>query len=276
MSRAGALGPYAAVLAVRYRMLLQYRAAALAGFGTQLFFGAIRLMVLAAFYAAASVQPLSLADVVSYVWLGQAFYALLPWNVDPELAQEIRSGGVAYELLRPLDLYDYWFARTLAFRTARTSLRALPLLVVAIFVLPLVGLERWALPLPADLPSAGAFLLSFCGMVLMSSAITMLMHVALLYTRSSQAPNQLAAPVVVLLSGIIVPLPLFPDGMQLLLALQPLRGLGDVPFRIYSGQIAAGAAWDDILQQFAWSALFITTGRELLARALRTSVVQGG
>jgi ABC-2 type transport system permease protein len=185
-------------------------------------------------------------------------------------------GGVAYELLRPVDLYNYWFARAIAFRTARTSLRALPLLLVSIFVLPRVGLERWALPLPADLATSAAFLLSLFGMVLMSTAVTMLLNVALLYTRSHQVPNYLAGPAVVLLSGMIVPLPLFPDSMRMLLALQPLRGLGDVPFRIYSGHIPALGAWDDILQQLAWSALFIYAGRALLARALRTAVVQGG
>ena len=55
-------------------------------------------------------------QVLVYIWLGQALLALLPWNVDKEIAEQIRSGGVAYELLRPVDLYGFWFARTLAFR----------------------------------------------------------------------------------------------------------------------------------------------------------------
>ena len=44
--------PYVAMLGARFRMLLQYRAAAFAGFATQLFWGAIELMIFAAFYAA--------------------------------------------------------------------------------------------------------------------------------------------------------------------------------------------------------------------------------
>jgi len=43
--------PLVAVVSARYRTLLQYRAAAFAGFATQLFWGAIRLMILAAFFA---------------------------------------------------------------------------------------------------------------------------------------------------------------------------------------------------------------------------------
>ena len=69
--------PYRAVVSARYRMLLQYRAAAFAGLVTQCFWGAIRLMILAAFYAASTQgQPMSLSEVVAYIWLGQAFFGM--------------------------------------------------------------------------------------------------------------------------------------------------------------------------------------------------------
>ena len=40
-----------------------------------------------------------------------ALFALLPWNVDPEIAEKMRTGSVAYELLRPLDLYAFWLGK---------------------------------------------------------------------------------------------------------------------------------------------------------------------
>ena len=45
--------PYLAALSVRFQLTLQYRAAALAGFATQLWWGAIKVMVYAAFYGSA-------------------------------------------------------------------------------------------------------------------------------------------------------------------------------------------------------------------------------
>ena len=55
------LRPYAAAFRARFLLLLQYRVAALAGFATQCWWGAIRIMVFAAFYETASVPaPLSL------------------------------------------------------------------------------------------------------------------------------------------------------------------------------------------------------------------------
>jgi len=48
-----ALRPYAAAFSSRFLLMMQYRAAALAGFFTQCWFGAVHVMVLAAFYLGA-------------------------------------------------------------------------------------------------------------------------------------------------------------------------------------------------------------------------------
>ena len=76
--------PYLAAFRARFQLMLQYRAAALAGFATQLWWGAIRILVFAAFYGVnAAAAPISFADAVTYVWLGQALLALQPWIADP-------------------------------------------------------------------------------------------------------------------------------------------------------------------------------------------------
>lgn len=271
--------PYLGVIAVRFKMLLQYRAAALAGFVTQLFWGAIRLMVFGAFYSAAvsaADVPMTFAQIVVYVWLGQALLALLPWNVDQEIAQCIRSGDVAYELLRPLHLYWFWFARTLAFRAAGTSLRMIPMLGVAFFVLPVVGLNEWALPLPASWQSGALFVVSLLPVLLLSTAITMVMHISLIWTLSGEGFNRLMPGIVSVFSGLIVPLPLYPEWIQPLMFWQPFRGLADVPFRIYSGSIAVGDAGLELLMQWSWVAVITAFGMLLLGRARYKLVVQGG
>jgi hypothetical protein len=49
--------PYLAIVGARARVLLQYRAAALAGVATQCFWGLIKIMILTAFYGMASAPP---------------------------------------------------------------------------------------------------------------------------------------------------------------------------------------------------------------------------
>ncbi|MEH1935311.1 MAG: hypothetical protein V7L14_16775 [Nostoc sp.] len=83
------------------------------------------------------------------MWLGQAFLmAVVPWSGDGEIQDLIRSGAVGYDLLRPTDLYNFWFTRALALRTAPLILRAIPLLCVTTFLFPIVGLWERSLSFP--------------------------------------------------------------------------------------------------------------------------------
>ena len=64
--------------------------------------------------------------------------------------------------------------------------------------------------------------------------------------------------------------------MQPFLVAQPFRGLVDVPFRIYSGNIPPDMAALELVQQGGWLLLLIWLGRRLLVRGTQTLVVQGG
>ncbi|MFT5011518.1 MAG: ABC-2 type transport system permease protein [Dinoroseobacter sp.] len=268
---------YGAVVMARYRTLLQYRAAAFAGIVTQLFWGAIRLMVLVAFFELApDDQPMTLVEIAAYVWLGQALLAVFPWSVDGEIAEMIRSGSVAYELTRPLDLYWFWFARTIALRTAPTTLRCLPMIVFAMWMLPAIGLEQWALAPPPDWMAGIGFLFSQMLGLLLACAMTMLMHVVLIWSISGDGINRIFPSIALVLSGNILPLPLFPDWLQGFLELQPFQGLVDVPFRIYAGNIKGTDIVIELVQQLVWTSIFIGWGYWALNRVRRRLVVQGG
>lgn len=261
--------PYLAILSARFRLLLHYRAAALAGLGTQLFFGAVLVAVMRAFYRESdAVQPMNLGHVVSYLWLGQAFFSLIPWRGDPEITALVRSGGVAYELLRPVHLYMLWLARAVALRTAPVLLRALPLLVAAGLFL---GLER-----PASLEATGLWLLALAGAVALSAVMTVLLNVSLLWTLSGEGMTMLLPVVVTLCSGLLLPLPLFPAWAQPLLQALPFRGLMDVPHRIYLGELTGTEAIMALRHQWLWVAALALLGAALLRRGLSRLVVQGG
>jgi ABC-2 type transport system permease protein len=260
---------YRAILAARFRALLQYRAAALAGVGTQLFWGLIRVMALGAFYRAArGPQPLHFGDMVSYVWLTQALLLLLPWRPDPDVDRLIRSGNVAYELLRPQPLYATWYVRAVALRTAPMLLRWPPVVLVAALC--------FGLRAPPSAADAALFLAGVAGAVALGAAITALIDIALLWMMSARGVVTLLVAALTLLSGAIVPLPLFPDWLQPLLAWQPFRGLMDTPLRLYLGHLPARAAALALAHQALWTALLVLLGTGLVRLAQRRIVVQGG
>lgn len=260
---------YWAIVSARYRMLLQYRAAAVAGFATQVFWGLIRVMIFTAFYqSTTAAQPMSLAETVTYIWLGQAMLRVLPWDIEGDTRQMVRTGSVAYELLRPLDLYALWYCRAVAWRTAPTTLRAIPMFVLAIAFLGM----QW----PASAASGAAWAAATVGAIALSCAITALLSVSLLWTLSGEGVARLVPACVILLSGMIVPLPMFPEWAQTILAWLPFRGIVDLPFRLYTGHIPPAGVWAVLGQQLAWTVGLVLLGRWLMARGTRRLVVQGG
>ena len=268
---------YLTVFRARFRTLLQYRAAAWAGFGTQTFFGLVRVMIFTGFYASTTESmPFSFEQMMSYVWLGQCLFALIPFRHDAEINSMIRTGNIAYELVRPVRLYPYWFARAVAGRTAPVLLRALPMVVVSAGIFPLIGAGRWALGPPASVAAGAAFGLSLLAAMFLACTFSLLMSVSLFWTISAEGVGTLFPVIVWSLSGIVLPIPFFPDWMQRVFLLLPFRGLMDVPFQIYIGSMTPGRGLVEVCIQIAWIVGIAVVGRTLLSRAQRRVVVQGG
>lgn len=258
-----------AMFTARFSALLQYRAAALAGLGTQVFWGFVRVGIFTAFYrSSTAVQPMSEADVVTYLWLTQALLLLLPWRFDAEVEAMVRSGAFAYELLRPVDLYLLWYGRALAQRTAPAMLRCLPMLLVAV---PLFGMG-----LPASPAAALGFVVSITAAVLLSASITALLSVSLLFTTSGRGVNMLSSSLINVFSGALVPVALLPGWLATIAEVLPFRGLLDTPFSIWLGRLPAPAAAIGIAHQLAWTAVLVVLGRWMLGRAVARATVQGG
>ncbi len=260
---------YRAIFSARFRTLLQYRAAAAAGFGTQLFWGLIRVMIFGAFYrSTTAAQPMSYEEVVTYIWLGQAMILIVIHRADADVQAMIRSGTVAYEMLRPLDVFTSWFVRSVALRTAPVLLRAVPMFIVAGLLL---GLGP-----PASPAAAVMWMAATVGAVLLASAIAVLLTISMLWTVAGEGISRLVPAAVFVFSGMIIPLPLFPDWAQPVLNFLPFRGLADVPFRLYMGHIEAAEGIGVLAHQMAWTVALVMLGRWLLRRGLRRLVVQGG
>jgi ABC-2 type transport system permease protein len=273
------LRPYRAAFGSRFTTMLQYRSAALAGFVTQCWWGGLKIMILAAFYTSlepSAAPPISLADAITYTWVSQGLFALLPWMADPEVAAAVRSGGIAYDRLRPVDAYALWYARAAGWLAARVLPRVLLMLSFAAVLLPMVGLTAWSWPPPSSFTAGALFTLSLVLALLLSAAILMLISATVVTLRDERGIVALVGSVVVVLSGNLLPLSLFPDALGTALLLQPLAGLLDIPLRIYLDELSGAAALAGLGLQLVWTLVLIVLGRAALGRALRGLEIQGG
>ncbi|MGN0168836.1 MAG: ABC transporter permease [Acetatifactor sp.] len=252
---------------------LQYRTAALAGMATQFFWGFMEIMVFHAFYEAdPTAYPMTMEATSSYVWLQQGLLAFFgAWMFEGEIFDIIKDGNLAYELCRPIHIYDLWFTRSVAMRLSRAILRCIPILAVAVF-LP----KGYGLGSPASIQAFVLFVVSLVLGLLVMVALNMMVYVASLFTVSGDGLRILFCSVVDFLSGQILPLPFFPEKVQRVLELNPFASTGNVPFRIYSGNLSGQEMMRAIAMQVFWLIVLITAGKLIAARGEKRAIVQGG
>ncbi len=272
--------PYAAAFASRFLLMLQYRAAALAGFATQCWWGGIKGRIYAAFFAAApaaaAASPLTLTQVITYTWLAQALLAITPWSADPEVALAVRTGAVAHDRLRPVDTYSLWYVRGGAWMASRAVPRAALMFLAAGLVLPLIGLSDWAWKPPESLAAGAFFSASLVLALALSSAFLMIVNVVVAATLTDRGVNVLFNAMIIVFSGNLLPLALYPDWAQTALLIQPFAGMMDIPLRLYIGGLTGGGAWAGLGLQAFWTVVLVAVGRWALARVMRRLEVQGG
>lgn len=261
--------PYLAIVRIVITSILQYRAATVVKILTHIFWGMIHVAVIAAFYASTTTpQPISLHQAISLTWLGQVLLQLLPWMIDPELEAQIQNGNVAYELARPLHLYWTWFFRAAASRIIPALLHAVPMMFIAGAFLNL--------DLPPTFFSGCAFIMSLALAAFLSATMATCITITLFWTISGEGIKKLLPHTALFLSGIVIPLPLFPAWSQPFLNLQPFRGIIDIPSRLYIGLIPESEAFLYLGFQLAWAVGFIILGKILMRLAMKRFVVQGG
>jgi ABC-2 type transport system permease protein len=269
---------YLIAFSARFQTATRYRAAALAGFVTQAWWALIHIMVYSAFYGAALLRgvPLTLHDVITYTWLQQGSFALLPTACDPEVAESVRSGTVSYDRLRPLDTYWWWFSRSTARITGRLVPRAVLMVLLGAAVLPAFDLSAYRMGPPASFAAGLLFTVSLAIGALVSAAIVVVLDVITVATLSPLGANAFITPLAILLSGNLVPLPLYSGSLREILLMQPFASIVDIPGRIYVAELSGRSALTAIVIQALWLTGLIALGRSQLERAMARLQVQGG
>lgn len=267
------MSQYLSYFKLRFIVGLQYRSAAIAGICTQFFFGFVFIMVYLAFYESNTASvPMQLEQLISYLWLGQAFYSLTyVYHREKDIIQMIKNGDVAYELCRPGNLYIKWFFKIYATKLASVLLKFAPIIIIG-FILP----KPFNLLMPVSTEAFIYFILTLIiGSILICSIVT-LTHVLTFYTIDSEGVLNAFRVISELFAGLIVPIPFLPKLLQIISKFLPFQYMSDIPFRIYVGNVGTNGVGNILLIQIFWIIVTILIGILLAKKALKKVIVQGG
>ncbi|MDD3187373.1 MAG: ABC transporter permease [Bacilli bacterium] len=252
---------------------LQYRVSALAGLSTQFFFGFVFIMIYLAFYETEyDSAPMKFNELVTYLWLGQAFFSLMYlYHKDKELISMIRDGNISYELCRPQNLYWKWYIKIFSSKLSMVLLRFFPVIIIA-FLLPF----PYNLSLPNNMFSFIFFVISMIIGAFLVTSLSTMVHIIAFFSLDEKGIMSMFMVIADLFAGGIVPVLFLPKFLQLIADYLPFRYIFDLPYRIYSGNITGMTAVSNVLIQLLWVFVSIGIGYYLNKRILSKVEVQGG
>ena len=248
---------YTSFFRIRFLAGLQYRAAAFAGFFTQMFWGLMELLMFRAFYLYAPEKlPMDMQALSCYVWIQQATLSIWNlWGWEQTLFQAVQTGEVAYELVRPTNLYAMWSARGFATRLSRCLPRLVPILMVG-SLLP----APYGLRLTISFPAFLMFLVSLMLTLWLCVAICMFCYTATFYVTDFRGIVAFVPALSEIFSEDLLPLPFFPTVFRKIAELSPFGSLQNVPLRIFGGDIAGAQIFSAVGLQLFWCLTVMALG----------------
>ena len=208
-------------------------------------------------YAAGDADfSMTFPQTAAYMWMQQALYTVFSVVCgDEDIYDSIRSGGIAYELVRPADLYTRWLFSAAGNRVAPLCTGFLPMLLIAL-LLP----EPYRLLLPGRCRAASSVPLSAVLGLFETVSISTLMHISMFFhafaprsARHFHGGDEFAfrRP---------DPLAFFSGRLRGVVQWLPFAAMRDIPLRIYCGTLSARRCGRGFAQVF-WLAALVALGK---------------
>jgi ABC-2 type transport system permease protein len=213
---------------------------------------------------------ISRGQMISYgmlaMLMGTVFYASN--QVRYYLMDQVRTGAIQMDLLRPLDLLFHLLARNSG------------QMIFSVLTLGLPGFLAGALFLelrpPSSLQDGLLFLLSLAPAYLVSFALNFLVGMIAVYTMNIQRIGWIYYSMLAFFSGQLVPLWFFPPFLAQMAYLLPFRCIIGIPLSIYIGKLTLGETLSALGLQALWAAALLAACQITWSRAHARLIVQGG
>ncbi len=268
----GSTTTFGALIGSGFRRYATYRQATIAGTFTNTVFGFLRCYVLLAVAAStAGGQPggYDARQLATYVWVGQGLLSVIGIWGWTELADRIRSGDIAADLLRPVSPLVAYLAADLGRALYAMLTRFGPPLVAGAIFFPLHTPVRWqTVPL---------FAISAVLAVTICFGCRYLVNATAYWLQDARGPITFWTLCSGVLGGLYFPLRLLPEEFTVALwVATPLPSLLQTPLDVISERDGPALQAGLVALQVVWAVVTLGLAAWVQRRAERRLVVQGG
>jgi ABC-2 type transport system permease protein len=255
-----------------FRRWSTYRQATIAGAFTNVVFGFVRCYVLLAVAGATAGQRAGGYDaeqLATYVWTGQGLLSVVALWGWTDLADRIRTGDVAADLIRPVHPVVSYLAADLGRAGHAMLTRFVPPLIVGAIFFPLYQPQRWA--------TVPLFALSIILAVVACFGCRFLVNASGYWSNDARGAIFFWTLSSGVLAGLYFPLRLLPDWLAVLLYVgTPFPSLLQTPSDVLVERDGPAVQAGLVGLQAAWCVVLLALCVLVQRRAERKLVVQGG
>lgn len=216
----------------------------------------------------ASVQGVSVDDMLTYTVVSAVMSVFLTPNVEQRVIESVDRGAVAADMLKPIRLYGEYLAEDLGIFTSRVFLDALPILLIASLCIKV--------PKPASCVAFLLFLASFAMSFFIAWLLSAIFSMWAFTLIDMSALVQVKRHLIRLLSGSIIPVWFFPGWLANSLRFLPFIYIYQLPLELYIGKGSLSAQLPKMGMQAVWLFLLLSAFLLLEKRTLRNVLIQGG
>jgi len=252
-----------------FQRQFSYRAANLAGLATNFFFGLLRASLMVALYRTrVEVNGISLQQAVTFTGLSQAVIAYLNLFGWWEVINQIRTGDIASDLLKPINYFTFWLAQDVGRAVAHMLARGITLLLAYALFYDII--------LPSSFLQVLAIGVSLVLGLLISFAWRFLVNLSAFWIPDSRGIGRVAFSLTYFLSGFLMPMRFFPGWFVRLCSFTPFPYMVNTVTEVYLGIITGPELWFALLLQAVWVCILFGTCQLVLRIGVRKLVIQGG
>jgi len=187
----------------------------------------------------------SFPQMITYVGVGWIIRSMYFNNIDTEMAEDILEGKITAAMLKPVSVQMSYIARAAGESAFRLFLLTAPTALVLGLIFPVLP--------PAGVAHFAAFLASLAGSVLIVAGLNFIVGSCAVRLTSILGLLRAKFWMQDLLSGLLVPITLFPAPLRELSALLPFQHIGFTPVMIYLGKMS----WPEIARDLALEAFWV-------------------
>lgn len=254
---------------MKLMVFLTYRFEVFTSLGTNLIIIVANIFLWKAAYRGIdSVAGVNESQMLTYAIMSILLAAFFSVNVENTIQNRITQGDIAIDLFRPINLMLGYLAEDIGIAVSSIISKLIPLLIImAVFI---------QAPMSADLEAFILFLLSTVFSFMISWLISALIGLLCFWVLQLGEVKTIKDGIILLLSGKIIPLWLFPESMQKVLEFLPFQYIYQTPLSIYVGKLPPAKIASSMTIQLVWVILFTALLCFGWRRARKRVLIQGG